>query len=145
MTKAIAEMSKRTINKCNRGRSAPHVNLANQTRHLSLCSQMPRRNCSSNWDDDQANLSSLSFSQVWYRVHTTIGCGKQGFPSAHPSLSHILNAVNSQRALYLAMASVSELGWEFRRLGWERVRTAWEGWEHPPQCVAFSQSVNGTK
>jgi hypothetical protein len=50
-----------------------------------------------------------SFSLL-YLVHTTIGCGEQGFPSAQPYLGHILNAVNNQRALGLKLASVSVLG-----------------------------------
>ncbi|KAJ5415218.1 hypothetical protein N7465_003913, partial [Penicillium sp. CMV-2018d] len=30
----------------------------------------------------------LSFSSTRNMIHTTIGCGKQGFPSAQPYLSH---------------------------------------------------------
>jgi hypothetical protein len=47
---------------------------------------------------------------IVFVTHTTIGCGEQGFPSAQPYLSHILNAVNSQRALGLKVASRFALG-----------------------------------
>ncbi|KOS41496.1 hypothetical protein ACN38_g7641 [Penicillium nordicum] len=32
-------------------------------------------------------------------IHTTMGCGKQGFPSAQPYLSHIFCTANTQYAL----------------------------------------------
>ena len=51
--------------------------------------------------------SCLYSSSLKRLVHTTIGCGKQGFPSAQPYLSHILNVVNNQRTLDLEVASVS--------------------------------------
>ncbi|KUM63726.1 hypothetical protein ACN42_g3364 [Penicillium freii] len=36
-----------------------------------------------------------SFCHTHNMIHTTIGCGKQGFPSAQPYLSHIFCTVNS--------------------------------------------------
>ena len=45
-------------------------------------------------------------------VHTTIGCGKQGFPSAQPYLSHTIRMVNSLKTLNsnLLQESRSEAG-----------------------------------
>ncbi|KAJ5951273.1 uncharacterized protein N7479_009686, partial [Penicillium vulpinum] len=34
------------------------------------------------------NSFDILFSSMLILVHTTIGCGKQGFPSAQPYLSH---------------------------------------------------------
>jgi hypothetical protein len=59
------------------------------------------------------SLCSDSMRYFHFVVIPQSGCGEQGFPSAHPYLSHILhvlNAVNNQRALDLRIASVSELG-----------------------------------
>ena len=41
----------------------------------------------------------LYFSPTHNLIHTTIGCGKQGFPSAQPYLSQLFCTVNSQCAL----------------------------------------------
>ena len=37
-------------------------------------------------------------------AHTTIGCEKQGFPSAQPYLSHMLSAVNHHFCPFLVIA-----------------------------------------
>ncbi|KOS37312.1 hypothetical protein ACN38_g11897 [Penicillium nordicum] len=39
---------------------------------------------------------TLLFSSTHKVIHTTIGCGKQGFPSAEPYLSHTPNGRASQ-------------------------------------------------
>jgi hypothetical protein len=43
-------------------------------------------------------------------VHTTTGCGEQGFPSAQPYLSQLLYAANSRGALKIKTAKEIVLG-----------------------------------
>ena len=38
--------------------------------------------------DDGARIGRLFIISLNNQVHTTIGCGEQGFPSAQPYLSH---------------------------------------------------------
>lgn len=47
-------------------------------------------------DTRRSNLSDICIYSCFsiLSAHTTIGCGKQGFPSVQPYLSHTFHTVN---------------------------------------------------